>query len=397
MAKTTPFWLDMPYKPRAPLRGTAYADVAVIGGGITGTSAAYHLARKGFTVALVEQNALASGASGRNTGMAIEGTELDFTEMAPQLGRAKSRQVWEFTRAARDDLVRTVRAERIDCGLARPGSLFTAASPREADRLAEEADARERAGLPCDLLAGDLMRSAHPGPFAAALYSPDDVLLHPVQLVRQLGERAESHGARIYERTEAITFGPKEVRTPQGRIVADKVFVALESYNPLASRYAERQTRGQVILTKPLPRRKLARLGWTLGGMLWEYGHPYHAIRLVGDRLLIAGRSSLNPSPASVKKSRAGLQQVLRKYFPALSKSDVSVSHAWSCTVVHLRSKLPFIGLKEGAFHAFGYAGNGLTYGFFAGRLIAEHFDGKPLPAPFSLPQPAAPRIPGSW
>jgi glycine/D-amino acid oxidase-like deaminating enzyme len=210
------FWLDVPYRPRKPLNQNLHTDVAIVGGGITGVSAAYHCAKAGFRTVLVEKNTLASGASGKNEGMVVEGTEVDFHQHASGKGLKHAQNAWELTQKARDYLARCIRTEKIACDVKRSGSLFVALDEHQDKILSEEAAARKRQGYRCTLLDGSgLAKLAHTR-FHSALFTPQDFALDPVKLVRGWARRAELRGARIYERTPATAFNHHSVSTQNG-------------------------------------------------------------------------------------------------------------------------------------------------------------------------------------
>src|SRR6185295_4451221 len=119
---STPFWLDEPYAPRAPLGGDAAVDVAVLGGGLTGVAAAYFLASRGCRVALLERDVLASGASGRNAGFLLCGVASTYSVAIKSHGRERSRVLWSVSRDNHALIRSLVETEGLDCLYARQGS-----------------------------------------------------------------------------------------------------------------------------------------------------------------------------------------------------------------------------------------------------------------------------------
>lgn len=96
------YWLDLPYTSRPPLTQDREVDAAVIGGGITGIATAYYCAKQGLTVALLEQQTLASGAAGRNGGMVVEGRSTDFLSLVAKFGIETASSLWQDTITARE-------------------------------------------------------------------------------------------------------------------------------------------------------------------------------------------------------------------------------------------------------------------------------------------------------
>ena len=93
------------------------------------------------------------------------------------------------------------------------------------------------------------------------------------------------------------------------------------------------------------------------------------------------GLVDLNSTERDLALNKDKMLRVLLRYFPSLKRSDLKISHQWDCKTVTIPRIIPSIGKIDGCFQAFAYAGNGLTYGPLAGKLIAQHFSGKPIPA----------------
>jgi glycine/D-amino acid oxidase-like deaminating enzyme len=373
--KRLSFWQDVSYRPRRSLKGSIKADVAIVGGGITGVSAAYHLAKAGFSCALVEKDVIAGGASGKNMGLPVEGTAFDFLEMVRALGKKYAKQWWLLTCEGRDNLISIIKRESISCDLRKSGSLYVGLDKKQAAWLKKEAAERKKHGIYCEFLDKSKLKSVISSPFEAAIYAPNNYMLNPVKLVRGLAKKAEQLGVKIYEQTSAIKITPNAVHTPNGIIACDRVFVALESYNNFVK---SRQSGVLAVMTKPIP--GASKLGWKYGHMLWDNIPSYHAIRFSGNRLLITHDIRASASQQQKDRHAAALIRVLLKYFPGLKKSDVQISHQWDCKVAESPRKIFSICNVNGIWHAFGCAGQGMSQGSLAGKIIAGHFRGKPIP-----------------
>jgi len=369
------FWQDIPYRPRKRLQGNIHADVAIIGGGITGVSAAYHLAKKGFKTVLVEKDVIANGPAGRNMGLVLEGTTLDLIEIIPMIGSKHSKQVWKCTVEARELVSALIKKEQIACDKKKSGSLYATLDKKWIGWLKKEASARHKYGFKCKFLGKSQLRNEISSSFEAALYTPQDFLIHPVKFVRGLAVRAEKYGAKMYEHSPALKWDEHHVQTRQGIITADKVIVAVESDTPFSRLHRKN---AQVIVTKPL--RNPAKLGWKSGHMLWETGLHYPAVRFWDNRLMIAKETGNNSTEQQKKVHAQQMQKTLLRYFPALTKNDVVISHRWECIVVNSPRGIFTISHKNGVYYVYGCAGNGLTHGALAGKILAGHFSGKPLP-----------------
>lgn len=367
----TPYWLNLPYVSRKNLTGTERCAVAVVGGGITGVSVAYHLATQGIPTILIEKETVAGCAAGRNGGMVVEGTDLDFSEMVERFGTERARSAWEHTLQARKEVERLIAMNGIACDLERKGSLFVASDEEQRATIEREAAARREAGIPCVLLQGEDLPGSG---FIRGLYNPSDMTLHPVKYVRALAEAAERAGCRIYEHTPASSYTATSVKTPEGQIIADHVVLAIEQSTPEAG---ARPRREQAIVTAPLPADSLAALRWEHGNMLWESIADYYSLRRIGERIFICNDVPLDADEEMLAKHREGM---LDRIASTLAIPRPRIAYHWTGILIQTPGFLPTIRCKDGVYEVFGHSGNGLTQGTITGKILAEHLLGKPIP-----------------
>jgi glycine/D-amino acid oxidase-like deaminating enzyme len=381
-----PFWLDEPYEPRRPLEGQAAADVAIVGGGITGVSAAYLLAGRGASVVLLERDAVASGATGRNAGFLLAGIARAYGIAVKEHGRDRARLLWKLTLDNHALLREWIERERLSCLYSRNGSYTLALSDQEFRAHEKSARLLQEDGFRADLLDDTDVARLFPGSgFRGGLFNPTDGEVHPVRLVRGLAEAAERRGARLHERTRvlAIDAGPAEVAvaTEHGRLTASVLLLATNAYTPLLHPYFQGPivgVRGQMFATEPCPERLIP------APVYADFGFEY--FRQLPDGRILAGggrRAALDSELTYADRPSDAVQQAIAKFlgscFPAAAR--LRVTHRWAGIMGFSCDELPNAGPVPGTVNVYvsaGYHGHGLAFAALCARAVSEMIlDGK--------------------
>src|SRR6266851_1641953 len=212
-------WLDeIAADLHLPLTGDTPADVAIVGAGIAGVATAYHLARTGAKVVVIEARTVAEAASGRNAGFLLAGVAENFVAAARRYGEDRALRIWRFTRHNQDLVRAIVERERIACDLAWNGSAQIAGDDNEWAEVRGSAERLGKEGVRVRLAPED----------RAAIYEEDGEL-HPVRYVRALARAAVAAGGRIHDGTRAISVTKGGVRTERGRVRAGAVVVCVNA------------------------------------------------------------------------------------------------------------------------------------------------------------------------
>ena len=357
-------WDAFPGKKFPQLSGDLAADVIVIGGGVTGASAAYHLAKAGKKVALLEAETVAHGASGKNFGMLVRGTEHDFTEAKQAFGPRKAAAIWRQTQRVIAEIKKVVEVEKIDCDFENVGSLNVALNARERMALRKEFDALRHAHFPAAWLEGAaLSKRLHSPKVLAALFNPGDAQVSPKRFVHGLITAAAKRGASVFEQSPAIEIGGDSmgsvVRTPKGRLTAKHVFLATETETPRAWRLPGYRTQKDFgLITKPVSKSWCDKF-WRGEELVWNFGTPYFTFRKA------FGLQALFYGPTFP-------QAAFKKFF---TDAEFKSKKSWECRIGEFDNGLPYVGqhpTKPNLLVACGFRGHGMTLGFLSGRLISE-------------------------
>src|SRR4051812_8699141 len=233
--KLTSYWLDTsePFgsAARGPVQGTC--DVAVIGGGLTGSSAALALAKKGARVVLLEAETIGHAASGRNGGMCNNGFAQDYGKLSAKLGNEVANGLYRAFDAGVDTVERLVAEEKIDCSFARVGKIKLAARPEHYDKLARSQELLAANVDPDTEMVSraDLAHEVGSDRYHGGLVFRKSAGMHVGRFVRGLAEAAARRGVEIHEHTpmtglRAAPGGGHQIETPTGRLLARQVLLA---------------------------------------------------------------------------------------------------------------------------------------------------------------------------
>ena len=387
-------------------RGDIQAEVAIIGAGYTGLSAALHLAEAGLDVAVVEAEYPGWGASGRNGGFCcIGGSKLSNAKLAKIYGADQAAQFQSAERAAVDLVAGILDRFGIDADTHSDGETQIAHSPRAMAALRAEA-ARDPEAVLTE--PEDLHSQGFGGAFFGAMTTPYGFGLNPRKYVLGLAAAAQGAGARLFQNSPAGRLTRASDRAgdrasdrtvialPNGSLSAKTVLICTNGYSSedvprwLAGRYMPAQS--TVLVTRPLTDDEVQAQGWTSDQMAYDTRNLLHYFRLMPDRRFLFGmRGGLLSSPAAEATARRRTRADFEAMFPAWRHVDSP--NLWSGMVCLSRNRVPFVGAvpgMPGVFAGLAYHGNGVAMGSYAGRLLADLVQGQtpaqPYPAFMTAP-----------
>jgi glycine/D-amino acid oxidase-like deaminating enzyme len=378
-------------------------DVAVVGGGFTGLSAALHLAQAGTSVAVLEAETPGWGASGRNGGFCcLGGSKLSPKAMSRRFGASAAREYGQAEEDAVHLVADLLRDHRIEADVHSKGETQLAHNARAMTALRKGADST---GVLHE--AKDLPGLGFGGAFHGGYTNPVGFGLNPRKYLFGLAEAAQRNGARLFQKS-AVQIVQKtaqgfEVTTPLGKVRASNVLICTNGYSSedvphwMSGRYMPAQS--TVLVTRPLTKLELAAQGWTTDQMSYDTRHLLHYFRLMPDRRFLFGmRGGLRSSPRAEAAIRHKVQRDFTQMFPEWSAVDIT--HIWSGMVCLTRGLTPYAGPvpgQPGMFAGFAFHGNGVAMGTFCGRALAQLAlgQGSQLPTPITRTPPRFPL--GPW
>jgi glycine/D-amino acid oxidase-like deaminating enzyme len=303
-----------PARPR--LRGEVRADVAVVGGGITGCVAAYLIARGGLEVALVEAGRVGHGGTAAGPGRAAPRPGARFSALREQYGLRTARQVWEASRLAALDLASLLRRLRVLCDLETTDAVDVAVSAMQAEVLESEYRALKDAGFDVAWLPAQSIRQGVGLGADAAMKVAGGATLDPLRACLGVARHAERAGARVFEQSTAARLRSHrdgvEVVTDGGVVRAGIVVIATDAPGPEfeALRRHVRETDRYVVGLPPMGARARRAFGG-LRAVARDLADPAHEWHWTKDgRLLFSGgdRAALPPKQREAARVQRGSQ-----------------------------------------------------------------------------------------
>ena len=378
MIRNEPYWWEAAPPatlPRSPVPGTC--DVAIVGAGYTGLSAALTLARAGRSVQVFDRQRPGEGASTRNGGIASGNLRPGHAELTRKFGRAHADAILLESKIAREDLAAFIAREKIDCDFALTGRFTGASTPADYERLARDA---EFVGKMLDIETHAVPRSEQHSVLGTDFYHGGTVRmdvggLHPGKLHAGMLERTIEAGATVHGETAVLGIRQEgtgyEVGTDRGTVRAAHVIVGTNGYTDKVDPWLRRRmvpVRSRIIATAPLSDNLMRQL-MPKGYMLSETRklHYYYRPSPDGRRILFGGRDgTIAGDPTWPTES---LRRALLDIFPVLS--DTEISHSWFGNVAMNRDMIPRIFSRNGMQYAAGYCGSGVVWARWAGQKAA--------------------------
>ncbi|MCM1983767.1 FAD-dependent oxidoreductase [Lyngbya confervoides] len=376
--KPISFWIESTPTPHfEPLSQNIPVDVAIVGGGIAGLSAAFKLKQAGKTVAVIEARRLASTASGHTTAKITSLHQLIYAQLIAAQGEQKAKMYADSNQAAITQIAAWVEQEQIDCDFQWKSAYTFTESELNLEQITGEVEAAVRLGLPATFVT----EVSLPFPIAGAIKFENQAQFHVRKYLLHLANKIAGNGSHVFESTRVKTVErgtPCEVITDQGTILAQDVIVTtnlpiLDQGLFFAKAYPKRS---YLVAAKINPSQ-------APDGMFISIDDPYRSIRTTpwGEDLLlfIGGEGHKVGSESHPEDRYQALETYGRERF-GIERFD----YRWSSQDVKSFDHLPYIGpltpLDQHIFVATGFSLWGMTHGTLSGMILSDRILGNDNP-----------------
>jgi glycine/D-amino acid oxidase-like deaminating enzyme len=399
------FWLTTLAALQVPVSDLPQSvDVAVIGGGFTGLSAARALAKGGARVAVLEAENVGWGASCRNGGMVLSGLKLGTATLVARYGREATNRMYAASLESINCVEELVREENIECDFSRCGHLEVACKAKHFADFQRSAETIEREfGHKLRIVEkADLPQEIGSAIYHGGIVDEVSAGVNPAKYVAGLACAAAKAGAAIHEETRVVGLerdsrqGGKvwNVRTPRGTLCARDVLIATSGYTSGITPSLQKKIipiGSFIIVTEVLPETQARELS-PRNRMIYDSKNYLYYYRLTPDRrMLFGGRAAFFPeNENTVRDSAQILRDGMISVYPQLR--ETKVEYVWGGTLDFAFDIMPHAGKMDGMFYSVGYAGHGVAMATLLGKEIAKSILTGGDKNPFAgIPFPGAP------
>ncbi|CAP54403.1 NAD(P)/FAD-dependent oxidoreductase [Gluconacetobacter diazotrophicus] len=359
-------------------------DVAVIGGGFTGLSAARQLARAGARVVVLEAERVGWGASGRNGGHLNNGLAHSYPDAKAKLGKERAIALYKAFDDSIDTIASIIDDEGIDCDFRRAGKLKLASKPQHVAGLAKNFEAIHAEVDPDTACCRRRLKAEIGAPFYGAMLFRKSAVMHMGRYVTGLAQAVVRHAGTIFENapvTDTVRTGNRHVlTTPRGQVTADTVLVATGAYTTPNFGFFRKRiivVGSFIIATRPL---NAAEIAAAMPGnrTCVTSMHVGNYFRLSPDnRLIFGGRARFSATSDHTSDARSGkiLRAQMASIFPALA--DVEIDYCWGGLLDMTQDRLPRAGYQDGVWYAMGFSGHGAQLSTQLGVVMADNILGR--------------------
>lgn len=361
------------------------ADIAIIGGGISGALSAWYLSSAGYEVVVVDRRHIGMGSTAASTALLQYEIDTPLRRLISLVGEQAAIRSYLLCRQAIDDIGEL--CDHVGCAHSfRSIPSFQYASFKKDRRsLYEEYQLRKKIGLDVEWMEEKDIRGNYGFSKAGGILSRDGAWADAYQLTHSLLLNSiRNYGARVHDHTHVvdIKYGKRGVElltSDQKKIRVAKLVIACgyESQQYLPVRVQQLRAT-YAVASEPCHQQNF----WYKNSLIWETADPYIYMRTTEDnRILLGGKDIFSSDPVKrdslLNEKRKALEKAFSKLFPSVPfKTDFS----WAGTFATTKDGLPYIGSIRQLPHtyfALGFGGNGITFSIIAAKIIRDLIKGK--------------------
>jgi glycine/D-amino acid oxidase-like deaminating enzyme len=352
-------------------------DVAIVGAGYTGLTAAVTLAKAGKSVQVFDKDKVGAGASSRNGGITSGNLRISLSQAIKRYGEEKACELFIEAQSARQHLKELITEHKIDCDYVLSGLFTGALTESDFNSMKRETELlNNKTGMAPTIVSSSMLQDYIGSTKYIGGISNDTIgTIHPAKLVAGLGKAAAKAGTGIHAETAVLSIKKNAdhfiINTERGSCAAKNVIVATNGYTDASDKWLRRRlvpVKSRIVVTEELSPNLVHAL-MPQARAMGERKKLYHYFRPTpdGKRILMGGREPpiSNNADHVIEHGRKALISI----FPQLK--GVDISHSWSGNVAFSRNKVPQFFTHNGIHYAVGYCGSGTVWAPWLGKKAA--------------------------
>lgn len=368
-----------------PLTSSIKCDVAIVGGGFAGTSAAIEFLRKGHKVVLIEKNILGGSSSGRSAGFLTPDSELELHQLVRRYGTKAAAEIWDAPLRGIERIVGGIQKYDVQCGLLKQDSLFLGLGKGGKEAVQSELECRQEVGFTDQRTYDEQQLKGILGAegYTGGIRYGGTYGVNPLACLQGFKNLLIDDGMQIFESTAMKRLEDHTIYTHAGSVTADQIIIAVDKLDPSISPLADEVFHAQTFLSVSEPladrdRRVLFPSGEQM--QCWDSKLVYTYFRLTADnRLLLGGGTPVTTFLKDAYNNPRVIERIIREFrehFPGLK--DLSFIQFWPGQIDTTRDLLPTIARPpEHPYVRFLLGAVGIPWAVFTGSFAARNVLGE--------------------
>lgn len=366
------------------LRKNIKTQILIVGGGMSGSLAAYFLAKKNYKVIVAEKNQIGQGSSMANTGLLQYWSDIMLWELAEQIGEEDAVLFYKMCLQSMYDLNDIAKSLSYKSDYKISNSIYYASNEEDMEKLEKEYKYLKKHNFPVEFIRNDRLIKEYGIDKPIALKTFQDASVNPYEFIYALSKENTQMGVEYFENTE-VDLGDINLShvyaNDKYKIEFDKIILAT-GYSYI---YPVVKDKIQINRTYAISSKKLDKLPWKENVMFWETKDPYLYFRVTDDKRIVVGGldEEINEVLEDDNKLGEKSKELANKFNALVSGDKISVEYQWNALFGESKDNLPFLGVdpdNENKYYILGYEGNGTCYSLAGAQIILDLIEGNENP-----------------
>ncbi|MGO3168668.1 NAD(P)/FAD-dependent oxidoreductase [Senegalia sp. (in: firmicutes)] len=359
-------------------------EILIVGGGMSGTLAAYILSNRNHKVIIVEKDQVAKGSSTANTGLLQFCSDIMLSDLIEQIGEKKAVLFYEMCLKSMDDLTAINDKLAYQTDYRSKSSIYYSSNIGDKNKLEKEYKTLKKYNFPVEYISNDELIKDYNLDKAFAIKTFRDADVNPYKFIKALTRENKKNGVKYFENTQVNldSMASNQIYTKEGYKIEFKNIILATGYTNI---YPIIKDKAQINRTYAISSKPFKKLPWKEDVMFWETKNPYLYFRTTTDKRIIAGGldEEINKLEKNIEDLKEKTEKIAKEINDLFDGLNLEVENRWNALFGISTDNLPFIGadpIHKNKYYLLGYEGNGTCYSMAGSRIIADLIENKKNP-----------------